>query len=140
MREIEFRAWDKMNERMCVVTDLCILQKGAWLKAQGVTGVYEMDACHIEVMQKLSLKDFNGKSIYEGDILEKQAYDGREYLQTSVVVWDCDGFGLKSIKHYNPEKNGGIYSLPYQGGRQINMPEVIGNIYENPEFLEEKNE
>ena len=137
MRQIEFRAWDKMHKRMCIVTDFNIHNE-VWLK--GFQGSYEMDACHVEIMQKLSLKDKNGKSIYEGDILEKQAYDGQEYMRAGVVVWDSDGFCLKLIKHYNPEQIGGVYSLPYQRGRQINMPTVIGNIYENPELLEEKNE
>ena len=133
MREIEFRAWHPKGKKM------------VYFEPKDLpSDIYQAQAlCQLMLdkspllMQKLSLKDFNGKSIYEGDILEKQAYDGQEYMRAGVVVWDCDGFCLKLIKHYDPEKIGGMYSLPYQGGRQINMPTVIGNIYENPEFLEE---
>lgn len=84
------------------------------------------------LMQFTGLKDVNDKEVYEGDILEKQAFDGQEYTLRSVVVWDRGGFCLKIIKHHNPEKIGVLISFP--DGK---IPKIIGNIHENPKLLEE---
>jgi hypothetical protein len=142
MRQIKFRAWDKKREIMLAVDNLDINECEILLRAEHSY----IPISNVEIMQKLSLKDFNDNPIYEGDILEKRAYDGQEYTLVSIVVWNGDGFCLETIKHHNPESIGDHYSLPHYSPpsskypsprplRAVDMPEIIGNIYENPELL-----
>lgn len=86
------------------------------------------------LMQCTGLKDKNGKLIYEGDILlnisrlDKPLY---------VVKWNKSQAQFY-IEMINPKK----YELyaEWNLGRHDLDYEVIGNIYENPELLEVKNE
>lgn len=71
------------------------------------------------VMQFTGLKDKNGKEIYEGDIIrEKWGGKGNK----NVMKWMGNGFWL--------ERENGEKYLP-------NDMEIIGNIYENPDLLQE---
>lgn len=71
------------------------------------------------VMQCTGLKDKNGKIIYENDIVVEKLTGFKDCVK--IVDWIEDtmtGFNLNNEGEY----------------------EVIGNIYENPELLEEHNE
>ena len=74
------------------------------------------------VEQFTGLHDKNGKEIYEGDVLEDTL--GRKKL----VEYYKDGFWL------NASLEGAEWSLR----RENSSSKVIGNIYENPELLENK--
>ena len=84
------------------------------------------------LMQSTSLKDKNGVEIYEGDVVkmdrppvnEKSLFLVKDYVLGKVIFAEVNEFGKDSWSF-----NGGYtgYSL-----------EVIGNIYENPELLEEE--
>lgn len=79
-------------------------------------------------LQYTGLKDKNGKEIYEGDNLSGYRGRGltrdRESLE-GYVYWDEGAFGW-SIQAKDSQ-----YCL-----FNIIEPEVIGNIYENPELME----
>lgn len=74
------------------------------------------------VGQYTGLKDKNGKEIYEGDIF----HCGDTNI-LYIVVWNDNGFQGKQVK------SSSYCGLEYWK----NKIEVIGNIYENPELLEE---
>jgi uncharacterized phage protein (TIGR01671 family) len=114
MREIKFRAWHKNNNSMCknVTTDL-------------------LGRNYLEFMQYTGLKDKSDKEIYEGDIVL-----GLKYLKAKVVYGFC-GFELHWIDG-NTDKVRRRKSEEMFHNTSI-VFEVIGNIYENPELLEDLN-
>ena len=95
-------------------------------------------------MQCTGLKDKNGKLIYEGDIIQFYIDDDDPYARSFVtmkIVWEDYELDFKAI---GLNKNVECYKNDYQYLSCINIQqdelEVIGNIYENPELLEKKNE
>ena len=128
MREFKFRAWDKefkvmldgfseRSERFCIwsdgVVDECGVDKtNKWI-----------------VMQYTGLKDKNGKEIFEGDIVEWEAFDIKNgclkhrgevtYGEAKVFIRIIFSISLKTCKISGPP----------------NLL-VVGNIYEHPALLE----
>lgn len=81
------------------------------------------------VCQCTGLRDNNGKYIYEGDIIKH--FDGSELgYDIGVVRWDdsaCSYHRATDTKQYTR----------YCGIAQGCRYEVVGNIFDNPELLEE---
>ena len=75
-------------------------------------------------LQSTGLTDKNEKEIYEGDIVK---IDTGSKIYYDVVVWSADENKL--------EEN--MWCLRNYEGFWTSEMEVIGNIYENPELLEE---
>lgn len=127
MRTIKFRAWDK--DRQYMSTD------DYWLKGvMGNNNCTTSECRGLIIMQFTGLLDKNGKEIYEGDILS-------HFDKTYMVKWDER---MAAFQSENPKDSvdadffnwGNVPSLETNGvfGKQGNC-EVIGNIYQNPELL-----
>ena len=81
--------------------------------------------------QCTGLKDKNGKLIYEGDILGGIYHGYIEYCD------ECKCFQLK-VKDYGCLAcEGDLHWYELVEAEEQNELEVIGNIYENPELLED---
>lgn len=90
------------------------------------------------VMQCTGLKDKNGKLIYEGDILfedwKNEVYPKGRYW---IVKWNKNHANFY-IEMVNPSKYANFKE--WHLARHDLDYEVIGNIYENPELLEQSND
>ena len=115
MREIKFRAWDKINKDMVNIESINFQERRVYRDV-----VSYRDFNDIELMQYSGLKDMREKEIYEGDILFESF--GEEYFK---VVFEDGSFRVETEE----------YSLPLK--EYAHICEIIGNIYENPELMEE---
>lgn len=136
MREIKFRAWDKEEQEMLDWDKFFNLDIAQVFESKGSGGVYPM--------QYTGLKDKNGVEIYEGDI--DQAENGDKNV--IVFLLKAGTYCVMPMDIYlnNDYQNeafsqefmyGFGYDLFFDNltpGKYLN---VIGNIYENPELLEE---
>ena len=128
MREIKFRAWviDRKAVFEVVLINYVTKKVTYLLERVGhLLSIRHEKFNDIELMQYTGLKDMRGKEIYEGDIFH---IGSKKILY--VVEWiDC---GLKGRQI----KNISWIGLDYWK----DDIEVIGNIYENPELLGDKND
>lgn len=113
-REIKFRFWDKYNKEM-LYRDLYFFEE---------EGIRTVPDKQYEVMQYTSLKDKNGKEVYEGDVV-------KGVVDSLTPCWD-------DIDIYIVRYEGGTwnysYSLVEVGQNPSRDWEVIGNVYEH-EYL-----
>ena len=87
--------------------------------------------------QYTGLKDKNGKEIYEGDIVKVKLYKGEE---EKYFIGKVEYFGSNFIVDADNNSEYHVYDLDGFGiDYRYNLEdcEVIGNIYDNPELLEE---
>lgn len=112
MREIKFRAWDKINKIMVyapLIDSKGINNMNGWFNSERAGVMFDF-------MQYTGLLDKNGKEIYEGDIvIVHHRKRGNHRSEQRTVEWRGAGFNI----------SGSIFA-DY---------EVIGNVYENPELL-----
>ena len=142
MREIKFRAWDKINNVYIISSlDYALAALSLHYEKPEKTKVGEFtkeELKRFDLEQYTGLKDKTGHEIYEGDVYYSTYRAGgagsirgkqKERIK-KVVIWDDRGrWHGKRIElgrgygccHPNCELGEGI--------------EVIGNIHENPELL-----
>ena len=124
-----YRAWMKSLKWMCDVTNISFDSKFVDICQQGDTERYtemSVEFDEITLMQSTGLFDKNGKEIFEGDIVKmsKDVYSEPTYYEV--------------VRH-----RGGAYRLESkQHGCELWLRhtdcEVVGNVYENPELLEDE--
>ncbi|WP_312128696.1 YopX family protein [Lysinibacillus capsici] len=124
MREVKFRAW--MENKMLSHEDLVDMDQEFYAMYTILTEPQE----DITFMQYTGLK-VNGMEIYEGDILELYIpnWAGYDDVQRFILNEFCsDVTYLQAVVKHCEE-------CSLEG--ESDYIEVIGNIYENPELLEE---
>ena len=131
MRDIRFRAWDKVDKLMYYnvqngidFDDNSNYEFRRFLGSQ----FQKADDYHEWIlMQYTGLKDKNGKEIYEGDVVK---HSGR---LKSIIRFDEEDVGFKmfnkTMGRMHPSKE--FFSKAV---------EIIGNIHENSEILTPKQE
>jgi uncharacterized phage protein (TIGR01671 family) len=127
MRTIKFRAWDgfKMND----VLSLSFNNKS--IIRSNVDPVFGIGLTY---MQFTGLLDKGGKEIYEGDVIERKGIIGQVIYKKAAgafwLVWEQLEKG-RTVSMYQELSatfsDGNIYRIDHY--------EIIGNIHQNPEFL-----
>jgi uncharacterized phage protein (TIGR01671 family) len=124
MKNLEFRAWNKLEKEMQTV--LLIDFANGIAKTLDAENLFECNYIFddLEIDQKIGRKDKNGKKIFAGDVVR---FDVRASFEPDsepvnnavgkVSIGDCVSFGVWDIAY-------------------CDNIEVIGNFYENPELLE----
>lgn len=132
MRQIKFRAKVLFpNNKLIIITERA-LEDGDWVYGElhvkskiphihtGLASKFPIDPK--TVGQFTGLLDKNGKEIYEGDIVSIEAIKSRV---NKVVEWNSE----RACWDAGGENRIELYAFCYC--------EVIGNIYDNPELLNE---
>lgn len=125
----KYRAWHKTWEEMCKVKRIRFNDE------EDITTVFVVGKTSgsnayfkdVKLMQSTGLKDKNGKEVFVGDIIKctrgclHEVYIEKEYGGT--YIGGMPAIYLKDLR---------------EGYAWTEHEEIIGNIYENPELLEDK--
>jgi len=140
MREIKFRAWNKETKIIIMNIQNMYDHLGEWFDNHGkkidsydhMSGSSFRGVLNDEdliIMQYTGLHDSKEVEIYEGDIVNYESISPNgKSGQGEVYFEDCGCFCSFMIREGNTAITMG--SMVYK---------IIGNIYENPELLENKN-
>lgn len=148
----KYRAWDVLAEEMIdEILMISFVRKEIIGKLRnGSTSVPlkfedKRNGEDVIFMQSTGLRDKKGKEIFEGDILEIQGirmvvkFGSYEYIESSKsnghtlgVVYDGLGFYVECINAADPDR-----ISPFEP-KTLKESYVIGNRFETPELLEDK--
>ena len=120
MREIKFRAWDKALKRWTnySIDDDLLMFYDKYAECWET----DQEGERFILCQYTGLKNFNGKEIYEGDIVRVVGFSKYSDKNQAFVFEDTD-------KNY---RGNIVFISQFDQGFKI-----LGNIYENPGLLEE---
>lgn len=144
MREIKFRAWDKLNKEMINIESINFQERR----------VYRNDVSYrnfndTELMQYTGLRDMKGKEIYVGDVVKliytgiEISTDRLEVLKRFVGIIKYENGIFKIVRTEKSVIESKYFEIEQKKVSEIFIYskiydlEVVGNIYENPELLEE---
>jgi len=138
MREIKFRAWNKVSDTMTYFDFNTIKDKWDWLYS--IHNVYTTSNV---TMQYTGLKDKNGVEIYEGDVVSTEDYlshMANHFAGTELNI-KIKKYGIRfergSFRLYDFKTKSWVAVIDHHTISKVKKIQVIGNIYENPELLEE---
>ena len=130
MRELKFRAWITDDSYLSDKQTPFMEEDFAFEEYMSIND--ELSASQSsgnKIMQYTGLKDKNGKEIYEGDIVEAWSEGVRGVGSVSKRI---DGLWFMYPSY---QKDRMWFLSPDESGHDY--VNIIGNIYENPELLEE---
>ncbi len=132
MREIKFRAWDgkQMRLNVGILPSLRHPVESVTFdfdSLKAMTNILPIDFDQYPLMQYTGLKDKNGVEIYESDLIRFKFYENESELDTrysqAIVLWSNISCGFAPMS---------------ESPIAFESIEVIGDIYESPELLKDK--
>lgn len=129
----KFRAYDGSSlNRMYQPDEVMVGNGDIWIiDEDSVAGDWIVNN-DLHLMQSTGLKDKNGKEIFDGDVLEIE--DEGEVLGNAKLTWDneqavfmIEAISVDDIAPFHEIISDETYSY-----------RVVGNVYKNPELLEDK--
>lgn len=129
----KFRAWDGAKKEMFKDT-FAITESGqvVVVEQEFVTSPPDyVFVDHLVIMQSTGLKDKNGKEIFEGDVVQfEDCYEVSDflYINTGIIEWCQGGFHVTN--------RDSVLMEDLLDGDSLDVT-IIGNVYENKEFLED---
>lgn len=128
MRELKFRAW---GVEWSFDRGIMPHRMWDWYTIKPTLDIWIDDGSSI-IMQYTGLNDVNNKEIYEGDIISIPGdYSGDHYYKTSIGIVE---YQAPEFYPKNPNDKDGITWQDFN----LERCTILGNIYENPELLENK--
>lgn len=128
----KFRAWDTTNKEMFKDT-FAITESGHVVVVEQESVASSPDYVfvdHLVIMQSTGLKDKNGKEIFEGDVVRQVRTQPTTENEVIIgVVTMLEGAWL--IVNDNEQLASDLWS-------ETDENEIIGNSYETPKLLEDK--
>jgi uncharacterized phage protein (TIGR01671 family) len=131
MRELKFRGWNDVENKFyyCSMQELWEESNGELCGEEGREVEERVEnfliAAFSKCQQFTSLKDMNGKEIYEGDIVKGAGVAD----ELCYIEWDIGNVQYRLLECGSNARTG-FLSM----GMEL---EVVGNIFENPELLSE---
>lgn len=136
MEIVKFRAWDQVEKRF-IQDDETVLEfiSAKFAEPAQITlGTFNRifrDNKYITWLLFTNHTDRNGKEIYEGDIIRDQG-------ELFAVRWDRHLSQFALYTHDNERPKGSNKEWRFEDGlSSAKEYEIVGNLYENPELLEE---
>nr|DAN51257.1 MAG TPA: YopX protein [Caudoviricetes sp.] len=130
----KFRAWDTTNKEMFKDT-FAITESGQVVVVDQSSVFVSPDYVFVDnlvIMQSTGLKDKNGKEIFEGDVVQFEDCSEAShflYINTGIIEWCQGGFHVTN--------RDSVLMGDLLDGDVLDV-KIIGNIYENPALLEDK--
>lgn len=137
----KFRAWDKRFSEF--VEDFFVSEDGKIYKKSTDTGygiaISKETSDKVILMQSTGILDKNSQEIFEGDVVSRNS-GMPSVVEFGKWIYEEDfGYKIKNIGFYlnsSYDDDEFFQAMDYEDIRK--NYEVIGNIYENPEILEDK--
>ena len=134
----KFRAYDGGSlSRMYQPEDVMVGNGNIWINDEDFDAGEWIVNNDLELMQSTGLKDKDGQEIFEGDIVKRDGVKRPEVVRFGEWT-DVDSLGYKEqyIGFYFESEHEGQEWLHSVQPQFNHLYKVIGNIYENPQFLE----
>lgn len=138
MREIKFRAWDKIEKFITPVEEWNFHQKWVGIGIQispDEAKLQKRQLEDVELMQFTGLKDKNGVEIYERDVVEWTTnLLGQEDHSKGWIVWHDKYARFNVAWPPDTKDHYGTFRFLHPREKESEL-QVTGNIYETPELL-----
>ena len=120
MRKVKFRSWDSRHKVMDIPDNIA----------------NDIDGDKYQIMQYTGLKDQNGVEIYEGDIVKFNG-GAEDFFAEIGFEYGCFIAKMPWVIKVKKFGKASYPELKYYIDMTFVSTEVIGNIYENPELINE---
>lgn len=128
----KFRGWHKELEQMIYGKEICGHIEYTTNLIDALNTMLNEDDYDIEIMQSTGLKDKNGVEIYEGDVVHYTSSIMNKAEWYKKIVRHGSALLMVSFDEKTRDSSEFLNVLSATKG-----VEVLGNVYENPELLEE---